>query len=90
MNLRKYPMDTQKCVLNIMSYSYSETDAKYTWKRGHVRSVETSTDISLPQMDLVGIEASETTDTYSVGSYHDHLDRSSAEFSATSDIHKVQ
>ncbi|XP_020607286.1 gamma-aminobutyric acid receptor subunit beta-3-like [Orbicella faveolata] len=69
MNLRKYPMDTQRCVLNIMSYSYSETDAKYTWKRGHVKSVETSTDISLPQMDLVGIEASEKTNTYSVGNF---------------------
>ena len=42
-------------------------DAKYTWKRGHAKSVERSPDISLPQMDLVGIEAAETTDTYSIG-----------------------
>ncbi|KAJ7331583.1 Gamma-aminobutyric acid receptor subunit beta-2 [Desmophyllum pertusum] len=69
MNLRKYPMDSQKCMLNIMSYSYSETDAKYTWKRGHVKSVEQSPDISLPQMDLVSIRASETTDIYSTGNY---------------------
>ncbi|KAL9969855.1 hypothetical protein ACROYT_G022123 [Oculina patagonica] len=69
MNLRKYPMDTQKCMLSIMSYSYSEVDAKYTWKLGHVKSVERSPDISLPQMDLVGIQASETTDTYSTGNY---------------------
>ena len=49
------------------SDSYSEADAKYTWKRGHVKSVERSPDISLPQMDLVHIQASENTDTYSTG-----------------------
>ncbi|XP_022809881.1 gamma-aminobutyric acid receptor subunit beta-3-like [Stylophora pistillata] len=69
MKLHKYPMDCQKCQLNIMSYSYSKVDAIYIWKRGHEHSVEQATDISLPQMDLVRIKGSETTDVYSTGNY---------------------
>lgn len=69
MKLRKYPMDSQKCELNIVSYSYSEADAIYTWKRGHEHSIEQAPDISLPQMDLVKIQSSETTDVYSTGNY---------------------
>lgn len=47
--------------------SYSEADAIYTWKRGHEHSIEQAPDISLPQMDLVKIQSSETTDVYSTG-----------------------
>lgn len=47
--------------------SYSEAEAKYKWKRGRVKSVERSPDISLPQMDLVEIRASEDINIYSTG-----------------------
>ncbi|XP_068754076.1 gamma-aminobutyric acid receptor subunit beta-3-like isoform X2 [Montipora capricornis] len=69
MNLRTYPLDNQSCKLNIMSYSYSKADVEYKWKRGRVKSVERSSEIFLPQMDLVDIQAGENIDSYSIGNY---------------------
>ncbi|XP_073251763.1 gamma-aminobutyric acid receptor subunit beta-3-like [Porites lutea] len=69
MNLRTYPLDNQTCVLHISSYSYSETDAIYTWMEGLVGSVERAEDISLPQMDLISIRSFRSKDVYSRGNY---------------------
>ncbi|XP_029205557.1 gamma-aminobutyric acid receptor subunit beta-3-like isoform X1 [Acropora millepora] len=69
MNLQTYPLDRQSCKLNIMSYSYTNTDAKYEWKQGPLKSVERSPEISLPQMDIVDIQASESVEIHSIGNY---------------------
>ena len=47
--------------------SYTNTDAKYEWKQGPVKSVERSPEISLPQMDIVDIQASESVEIHSIG-----------------------
>ena len=55
------------CMCFDLTDSYSKADAEYKWKRGRVKSVERSSEIFLPQMDLVEIQASENMASYSTG-----------------------
>lgn len=47
--------------------SYADTDAKYQWKHGPVKSVERSPEIFLPHMDVIDIQASESVEIHSIG-----------------------
>ncbi|CAN0418618.1 unnamed protein product [Lampetra planeri] len=50
MNLRNFPMDTQKCYIFLESYGYTTADLLFQWVPG--QAVELAKDLSLPQFTL--------------------------------------
>ncbi|KAK3701376.1 hypothetical protein QZH41_008745, partial [Actinostola sp. cb2023] len=69
MDLRKYPMDSQVCRLDVMSYSGSTKELILKWKFGKTDSVAMQNDIRLPQMDLIEVIGNEYEDEFPSGSY---------------------
>ncbi|GIY70190.1 gamma-aminobutyric acid receptor subunit alpha-6 [Caerostris darwini] len=69
MHLRKYPLDTQACPLEIGSYAYPSTDVLYSWNGDD--AVTVSKDVVLSQYDLVNITQSNRTNTVKVGDRDD-------------------
>ncbi|XP_048581535.1 gamma-aminobutyric acid receptor subunit beta-2 isoform X2 [Nematostella vectensis] len=69
MDLRKYPMDTQTCYLNIMSYSGSTDNLILKWKFGETGSVTWAENINLPQMDVLGVKGREVVDVFASGNF---------------------
>ncbi|GFY09063.1 gamma-aminobutyric acid receptor alpha-like [Trichonephila clavipes] len=65
MHLRKYPLDTQACPLEIGSYAYPSQDVLYTWNGND--AVLLSKDVVLSQYDFVNITISNRTHTVKVG-----------------------
>ncbi|XP_021961659.1 gamma-aminobutyric acid receptor subunit beta [Folsomia candida] len=53
MNLRNFPMDTQRCRLEMESFGSNMSDIRYSWAKG-VDSVGVAGDVSLPQFKIVG------------------------------------
>ncbi|KAF8784328.1 Gamma-aminobutyric acid receptor subunit like protein [Argiope bruennichi] len=70
MHLRKYPLDTQACPLEIGSYAYPSQDVLYSWNGD--KAVELSKDVVLSQYDFVNISQSNRTNTVKVGGREDH------------------
>ncbi|XP_042897760.1 gamma-aminobutyric acid receptor subunit alpha-6-like isoform X2 [Parasteatoda tepidariorum] len=66
MHLRKYPLDTQACPLEIGSYAYPSQDVKYIWK-----NVSLSEDVVLSQYEFVNISIISRTNTVRVGDRED-------------------
>ncbi|GFY75490.1 gamma-aminobutyric acid receptor subunit alpha-6, partial [Trichonephila inaurata madagascariensis] len=69
MHLRKYPLDTQACPLEIGSYAYPSQDVLYTWNGND--AVLLSKDVVLSQYDFVNITISNRTHTVKVGDRED-------------------
>jgi glycine receptor alpha-3 len=69
MDLSNFPMDSQTCTVEIESFGYTMTDLRYKWNDG-MKSVQMSSDVSLPQFNVLGhrqriIEASLSSGNYS-------------------------
>ncbi|XP_054708243.1 gamma-aminobutyric acid receptor subunit alpha-6-like isoform X2 [Uloborus diversus] len=69
MHLRKYPLDTQACPLEIGSYAYPTHDVFYKWKGPD--AVTLSKDVVLSQYDFVNISISHRTNVVKVGNRED-------------------
>lgn len=64
MHLRKYPLDTQACPLEIGSYAYPVEDVQYQWE---LERVTLSKDVVLSQYDFVNITTSTRINIVKVG-----------------------
>lgn len=65
MHLRKYPLDTQACPLEIGSYAYPSEDVIYKWSEGD--KVTLSKDVVLSQYDFVNITVTDRIHAVKVG-----------------------
>lgn len=68
MNLQYFPMDNQKCVLDIESFGYTAKDIVYNWQK-QTASVGISSDVELPQFIIEGHNLRTTTISLSSGNY---------------------
>ena len=80
MDLSNFPMDSQTCTVEIESFGYTMTDLRYKWNDG-LKSVQMSSDVSLPQFNVLGhrqriIEASLSSGNYSRLLADVHFERS--------------
>uniref|UniRef100_A0A3Q3LUG1 Gamma-aminobutyric acid type A receptor subunit alpha6a n=1 Tax=Mastacembelus armatus TaxID=205130 RepID=A0A3Q3LUG1_9TELE len=80
MNLMNFPMDGHACPLRFGSYAYTNSEIRFTWRKGPISSVECPKEsMSLLQYDLVGValvtRAVYLTGQYSVQVVHFHLQR---------------
>ncbi|XP_076353024.1 glycine receptor subunit alpha-1-like [Tachypleus tridentatus] len=64
MVLKNYPHDTQSCAIILKSLSYTDKELKLMWKRMHV-----SSQIVLPQHDVIKTETKEKQDSYGFGNF---------------------
>ncbi|OQV18234.1 Gamma-aminobutyric acid receptor subunit alpha-6 [Hypsibius exemplaris] len=69
MQLQKYPMDTQRCPLNLGSFAYTQKDVLYRWKNGNDKAVVLAEDLKLSQFYLLAAVGSNSTLRSSVGDY---------------------
>ena len=53
MNLAYFPFDSQMCTVEIESFGYTMSDLKYAWNDGDT-SVKMSSDVQLPQFNVLG------------------------------------
>jgi len=71
MDLRKFPMDTQRCPLSIESYGYSEDHITFRWEKDltdGMSFVPANTKM-LPQYSLVKLSLTKTFNAYVVGNW---------------------
>ncbi|XP_064482180.1 gamma-aminobutyric acid receptor subunit alpha-3-like isoform X2 [Ornithodoros turicata] len=59
MHLRKYPLDSQACPLEIGSFAYSSKDVVFKWKG--VKAVDISKDVTLSQYEILKITTANVT-----------------------------
>ncbi|XP_022252815.1 glycine receptor subunit alphaZ1-like [Limulus polyphemus] len=64
MVLRNYPHDTQTCAIILKSLSYTDKELKLVWKR-----MDVSSQIVLPQHDVIKTETKEEQDSYGFGNF---------------------
>nr|WMV64439.1 GABA-gated anion channel Grd subunit [Pardosa pseudoannulata] len=69
MHLRKYPLDTQACPLEIGSFAYPSEDVLYKWNDAD--AVTLSKDVVLSQYDFVNITTSDRINIVKVGDRSD-------------------
>ncbi|KFM66546.1 Gamma-aminobutyric acid receptor alpha-like protein, partial [Stegodyphus mimosarum] len=69
MHLRKYPLDTQACPLEIGSYAYPIQDVLYEWKGD--KAVSRSDDVVLSQYDFVNITLKHRDNVVKIGDRED-------------------
>jgi len=70
MDLQYFPSDSQLCSLELESFGYTMSDIRYMWNDGELTSVQLSSDVSLPEFNVLGsrlrtIEASLSSGNYS-------------------------
>ncbi|CAL8119985.1 unnamed protein product [Orchesella dallaii] len=86
MHLRKFPLDSQSCPLDIGSYGYSNNDVLYAWLKSNKDAVGTEDGVNLAQYNLTGIKMKEEIrlssrgDNFSVVAVHFHLKRHTGYF----------
>ncbi|OXA53272.1 Gamma-aminobutyric acid receptor subunit alpha-4 [Folsomia candida] len=86
MHLRKFPLDSQSCPLEIGSYGYGDLDVLYAWAPGKSPPVQTEAGVNLAQYDLVDITTKEEIrmssrrDNFSVVTVHFNLKRHTGYF----------
>nr|ALS46609.1 GABA gated chloride channel RDL3 [Tetranychus cinnabarinus] len=68
MELQYFPMDRQKCSLEIESYGYSMSDMIYIWREGK-KSIRMNSDLSLPQFKVLGHAQKSQANALSTGNY---------------------
>ncbi|GMT16398.1 hypothetical protein PFISCL1PPCAC_7695, partial [Pristionchus fissidentatus] len=64
-DLARYPMDTQKCDLRILSYAYDNDQVIIKWNSD--KPIEKNPDIRMPDMRLRSIKQGLRNDTYATG-----------------------
>ncbi|KAJ6220568.1 hypothetical protein RDWZM_006380 [Blomia tropicalis] len=67
MDLTFFPLDQQKCSIEICSYSFTDLDVIYHWADGI--AVEISPTIFLPTFELIGYSTLKFNDVYVSGNY---------------------
>lgn len=68
MDLQYFPMDRQRCKIEIESYGYNTRDIDYRWERGDA-SVSLQTNIELPQFKILGFKMGQEIQNLSSGDY---------------------
>lgn len=68
MDLQYFPMDRQRCKIEIESYGYNTRDIDYRWERGN-QSVSLSGKIELPQFKVLGFRMGHELQSLSSGDY---------------------
>jgi len=68
MDLQYFPMDRQRCKIEIESYGYNTRDIDYRWERGDA-SVSLNTKIELPQFKILGFRMGQEIQNLSSGDY---------------------
>ena len=68
MDLQYFPMDRQRCKIEIESYGYNTRDIDYRWERGDA-SVTLNTKIELPQFKILGFKMGQEIQNLSSGDY---------------------
>ncbi|XP_072019835.1 glycine receptor subunit alpha-2-like isoform X2 [Amphiura filiformis] len=66
MKLENFPMDSQKCTMNIMSYAYTTEDLELTIKD---EDINIENGLSIPRFDLLNHTSSLTIEKYAVGPF---------------------
>ena len=66
MNFQNYPMDRQRCYLEMESYGYSEADIVYNWGNNSNPLAMTPT-LNLAQFNIIGIKPKTITERLSTG-----------------------
>jgi len=69
MDLRMFPMDKQRCALNIESYGYSDSDIVFKWENQSSRIAIGEKVRSLPQYNLTDFHSEERHTKYVVGNW---------------------
>ncbi|XP_070574020.1 glycine receptor subunit alpha-2-like isoform X2 [Ptychodera flava] len=67
MDLRKYPMDSQVCHLEMESYGYRTHDVVFKWKGGKPVSINGA--IEIPEFVLHDIQTTESVNEYTTGNF---------------------
>lgn len=67
MDLRNFPMDTQKCVLNIEAFSYDDKELTLTWHKDN--PVAVSNTIEIPSYTLANHNWSSDIENFTTGKY---------------------
>lgn len=68
MDLQYFPMDRQRCKIEIESYGYNTRDINYRWEKGN-ESVSLDGKIELPQFKVLGFKMGQTVQSLSSGDY---------------------
>lgn len=68
MDLQYFPMDRQRCKIEIESYGYNTRDIDYRWERGD-KSVSLNEKIELPQFKILGFRMGQEIQNLSSGDY---------------------
>lgn len=68
MDLQYFPMDRQRCKIEIESYGYNTRDIDYRWEKGD-GSVTLNTKIELPQFKILGFKMGQELQNLSSGDY---------------------
>lgn len=68
MDLQYFPMDRQRCKIEIESYGYNTRDIDYRWETGD-KSVSLNTKIELPQFKILGFRMGQELQNLSSGDY---------------------
>ncbi|EDO42101.1 predicted protein, partial [Nematostella vectensis] len=69
MDLRKFPMDTQVCVLQFESFFHTAAEIVLRWEEGDT-PVAISKDMNLPHFDIVGLETKQIYNVYKSGKFN--------------------
>lgn len=68
MDLQYFPMDRQRCKIEIESYGYNTKDINYQWEKGD-NSVTMNEKIELPQFKILGYRMDKNVQNISSGEY---------------------
>lgn len=68
MDLQYFPMDRQRCKIEIESYGYNTRDIDYRWEKGN-ESVSLDGKIELPQFKVLGFRMGQELQSLSSGDY---------------------
>jgi len=68
MDLQYFPMDRQRCKIEIESYGYNTRDIDYRWEKGN-ESVSLDGKIELPQFKVLGFKMGQELQSLSSGDY---------------------
>ncbi|XP_075242246.1 glycine receptor subunit alpha-2-like [Convolutriloba macropyga] len=67
MQLHRFPMDQQKCVITMESYAYTTSDVRFSWRQPV--PLDLDKEINLPQFHIHNYSVSVCTRNYATGAY---------------------
>ncbi|CAD6186617.1 unnamed protein product [Caenorhabditis auriculariae] len=69
MHLQYYPMDVQKCLIDLASYAYTTNDIEYVWKKEEPVQLKAGLGSSLPSFQLTNVNTTYCTSKTNTGTY---------------------